>query len=43
LGSRQMTQDPSQRSLKRYPMGSYTMGDLERTQHNGIFQLSLPI
>jgi hypothetical protein len=44
LGSHQLTQDPLQRSLERYPTGSCTMGEVnKRTQHNGIFQLSLPV
>jgi hypothetical protein len=44
LGSRQLTQDPLQMSLERYPAGSCTMGEVQkRTQHNGRFQLSLPI
>jgi hypothetical protein len=44
LGSRQLTQDPLQRSPKRYPMGSCTTGAVKkRTQHNGRFQLSLPV
>jgi hypothetical protein len=44
LGSRQLTQDPSQRSLERYPIGSCMTGEVKKeTQHNGRFQLSLPV
>jgi hypothetical protein len=44
LGSRHLTQEPSQRSLERYPAGSYMTGEVKkRTQHNARFMLSLPV
>jgi hypothetical protein len=44
LGSYQLTQDPLQRSPERYLVGSCTTGAIKkRTQHNGRFQLSLPV
>jgi hypothetical protein len=44
LGSRQLIQDPSWRSLERYPVGSCMTGEVKkRTQYNGRFQLSLPV
>jgi hypothetical protein len=44
LGSHQLTQDPLQRTLKRYLVGSCTMGEVKkRTWHNGRFQLNVPV
>jgi hypothetical protein len=43
LGSRHLSQEPSQRSLERYHVGLCMTGEVRKTRHKGRFMLSLPV
>jgi hypothetical protein len=44
LGSRHLSQEPSQKNLERYPMGPYMTSEVKKTtRHKGRFKLSLPV